>query len=92
MLRLSLVVFLASLLGSGGVAAGVVTDVPSIVQFVFVGCLGLFVVLLAAGALRPGDAGSRGRDNSPASNVPPSVEQHNPQGSQQAPLVGSAAD
>jgi len=34
------------------VAAGLVTDVPSIVQVVFVGCLGLFIVSLATGALK----------------------------------------
>lgn len=93
MWRLLLVVVLASLLGSGGVAAGLVTDVPSIVQFIFIGCLGLFVALLAAGALKTRGAGSR--DRGPASHASiaaSSAEQHDPQGSQQAPFVGSAAD
>jgi hypothetical protein len=72
-----------------------VTDVPSIVQFVFVGCLGLFVVLLAAGALRP--AGARSPDRGPdsrASIVASSAEQHDPllEGPQPAPLVVSASD
>jgi hypothetical protein len=93
MLRLSLVVLLTSLLGSGGVAAGLVTDVPSIVQFVFVGCLGLFVVLLATGALKRGGVRSRDRGpDSPASIVAPSAERHDHQGPQRAPLVESAAD
>ena len=93
MLRLLVVVVLTSLLGSGGVAAGVVTDVPSIVQFVFVGCLGLFVVLLAAGALRTGGRShDRGQGNSPASIAASSSEQRDPKRPQPVPLVGSAAD
>jgi len=94
MLRLLVVLVLTSLLGSGGVAASLVTHVPSIVQFVFVGCLGLFVVLLAAGALRSSSARSdeRGSDSSSASIAASSGERHDPQGAQSAPLVGSAAD
>jgi len=49
-LRLLAVLLLATLLGSGGVAAGMVAGVPAIVQFVFVGSLALFVVTLATGA------------------------------------------
>lgn len=51
MLRLLAVLLLATLLGSGGVAAGVVAGVPAIVQFVFVGSLALFIVTLATGTL-----------------------------------------
>lgn len=58
MLRLLLVVILTSLLGSGGVAAGLATDVPAIVEFAFIACLGLFVVALATGALRSTDRAS----------------------------------
>lgn len=55
MLRLLLVVILTSLLGSGGVAAGLAADVPAIVDFAFIACLGLFVVALATGALGSAD-------------------------------------
>lgn len=60
MLRLLAVLLLATLLGSGGVAAGIVAGVPAIVQFVFVGSLALFIVTLASSALfaRP-DEGAR---------------------------------
>jgi uncharacterized membrane protein YtjA (UPF0391 family) len=51
MLRLFLVVLLTSLLGSGGVAAALVANVPVIVELFFIGCLTLFVVALARGAL-----------------------------------------
>lgn len=51
MLRLLLVVLLTSLLGSGGVAAALVANVPVIVQFLFIAFLTLFVVALARGAL-----------------------------------------
>ena len=51
MLRLLAVLLLATLLGSGGVAAGIVAGVPAIVQFVFVGSLALFIVTLASSAL-----------------------------------------
>lgn len=50
MLRLLVVLLLATLLGSGGVAAGIVAGVPAIVQFVFVGSLALFIVTLTSGA------------------------------------------
>ena len=50
MLRLLAVLLLATLLGSGGVAAAIVAGVPAIVQFVFVGSLALFIVTLATGA------------------------------------------
>lgn len=50
MLRLLAVLLLATLLGSGGVAAGMVAGVPAIVQFVFVGSLALFIVALTTGA------------------------------------------
>jgi len=50
-LRLLAVLLLATLLGSGGVAAGVVAGVPAIVQLVFVGCLALFIVTLTSGTL-----------------------------------------
>ena len=50
MLRLLAVLLLATLLGSGGVAAGIVAGVPAIVQFVFVGSLALFIVTLTSGA------------------------------------------
>jgi hypothetical protein len=50
-LRLLAVLLLAALLGSGGVAAGIVAGVPVIVQFVFVGSLALFIVTLATGTL-----------------------------------------
>ena len=60
MLRLLAVLLLATLLGSGGVAAGIVAGVPAIVQFIFVGSLALFIVTLASSALvaRP-DEGAR---------------------------------
>ena len=50
-LRLLAVLLLATLLGSGGVAAGIVAGVPAIVQFMFVGSLALFIVTLTTGAL-----------------------------------------
>ena len=50
MLRLLAVLLLATLLGSGGVAAAIVAGVPAIVQFVFVGSLALLIVTLATGA------------------------------------------
>lgn len=50
-MRLLAVLLLAILLGSGGVAAGIVAGVPAIVEFVFVGSLALFVVALASGTL-----------------------------------------
>ena len=67
-LRLLGVLLLAALLGSGGVAAGIVAGVPAIVQFVFVGSLALFIVTLTTGTLfarsdsgaPPGRAGSVG--------------------------------
>jgi uncharacterized membrane protein YtjA (UPF0391 family) len=61
-LRLLAVLLLATLLGSGGVAAGIVAGVPAIVQFMFVGSLALFIVTLTTGAVfaRPDD-GARPR-------------------------------
>ncbi|HEY2863641.1 MAG TPA: hypothetical protein VGK37_08480 [Casimicrobiaceae bacterium] len=56
MLRLLLVVLLTALLGSGGVAAASVANVPALVQFLFIGCLTLFVVALARGALTTSDS------------------------------------
>jgi hypothetical protein len=53
MLRLLPVVLLAALLGLGAVGAGLATDAPTVVLFVFVGCLGLFIATVAAGALHP---------------------------------------
>ncbi len=53
MLRLLPVLFLAALLGLAVVAAGLAVDAPAVVLVVFVGCLGLFVAALAAGALHP---------------------------------------
>ena len=50
MLRLIPVLLLASLLGLSGAAAGFATDAPTVVVFVFFGCLGLFVAALTAGA------------------------------------------
>jgi hypothetical protein len=49
-LRLLAVLLLATLLGSGGVAAAIVAGVPAVVQFVFVGSLALFILTLATGA------------------------------------------
>lgn len=102
MLRLLGVVLLTSLLGSGGVAAGLVTGVPSIVQVVFVGCLGLFVVALATGALNTGGADSTdiGRSRDPASESSSSATDASGEelrdlhleGAQQIPLAGSASD
>lgn len=71
MLRLLLVVILTSLLGSGGVAAGLAADVPAIVEFAFIACLGLFVVALATGALRSTDRASP-RNSIPG--VPPDAD------------------
>lgn len=51
MLRLLAVLLLATLLGSGGVTAGIVAGVPAIVQFVFVGSLALFIVTLTSSTL-----------------------------------------
>ena len=51
MLRLLPVIFLSALLGLGVIGAGFATDAPTIVLFVFVGCLGLFIAALTAGAL-----------------------------------------
>jgi hypothetical protein len=53
MLRLIPVLLLAALLGLAVVAGGLAVDAPTIVLFVFVGCLGLFVAALTAGALHP---------------------------------------
>ena len=99
MLRLLAVVLLTSLLGSGGVAAGLVTDVPSIVQVVFVGCLGLFVIALATGALNSGGT-NVGQSRDPASEDPSSaidasravLRDPHLEGAQQVPLAGSASD
>jgi hypothetical protein len=49
--RLLPVIFLSVLLGLGVVGAGFATDAPTIVLFVFVGCLGLFIAALTAGGL-----------------------------------------
>ena len=57
-LRLLAVLLLATLLGSGGVAAGIVADVPAIVQLVFVGSLALFIVTLTTGTFARSDDGS----------------------------------
>jgi 4-hydroxybenzoate polyprenyltransferase len=51
MLRLLPVILLSTLLGLGVVGGGFATDAPTIVLFVFVGCLGLFIAALTAGAL-----------------------------------------
>lgn len=51
MLRLLPVIFLSALLGLGVIGAGFATGAPTIVLFVFVGCLGLFIAALTAGAL-----------------------------------------
>ena len=99
MLRLLAVVLLTSLLGSGGVAAGLVTDVPSIVQIVFVGCLGLFVVALATGALNTGGT-DLGQSRDPASENSSiaidascaDLRDPHLEGAQQVPLAGSASD
>jgi hypothetical protein len=53
MLRLIPVVLLVALPGLAVVAGGLAVDAPTIVLFVFVGCLGLFVAALTAGALHP---------------------------------------
>lgn len=53
MLRFLPVLFLAALLGLAVVAAGLAVDAPTVVLFIFVGCLGLFVAALTAGALHP---------------------------------------
>ena len=53
MLRLLPVLLLAALLGLAAIAGGLAVDAPAIVLFIFVGCLGLFVAALAAGALHP---------------------------------------
>jgi len=50
MARLLPIVLLTALIGSGGLAAGSVAAVPTIVEIVFVGCLILFVVTLVAAA------------------------------------------
>ena len=95
MLRLLLVVLLTSLLGSGALAAGLVTEVPSIVQIVFIVCLGLFVISLATSALtnaRADRANPQARIDVNPSLPPPatrgagadrSIERH-------APLGGTA--
>jgi hypothetical protein len=49
--RLLPVIFVSALLGLGVIEAGFATDAPTIVLFVFVGCLGLFIAALTAGAL-----------------------------------------
>lgn len=54
-LRLLPVLLLATLLGSGGVAAGFAAGVPAIVQIVFVVCLGLLFVALTAATLHGGE-------------------------------------
>ncbi len=69
MLRLLWVLLLATLLGSGGVAAGLAAGVPTIVQFVFVGCLGLFVVTLATGALMVTDTDAPRQRNGAAESA-----------------------
>jgi len=51
--RLLPVILVAALLGLGVVAAGFAIDAPTVVLFVFVGCLALFVAALIAGALHP---------------------------------------
>ncbi|MGH8850442.1 MAG: hypothetical protein ACREYD_05570 [Casimicrobiaceae bacterium] len=81
MLRLLWVLLLTTLLGSGGVAAGFAADVPAIVQFVFVGCLGLFVVTLTTGALMVADpegsrAGREPRGHSGAAPASGTAEAH----------------
>lgn len=49
--RLLPVILLSALLGLGVIGAGFATDAPTIVLFVFVGSLGLFIAALGAGAL-----------------------------------------
>jgi hypothetical protein len=49
--RLLPVIFLSALLVLGVIGAGFAIDAPTIVLFVFVGCLGLFIAALTAGAL-----------------------------------------
>ena len=77
MLRLLAVLLLATLLGSGGVAAAIVAGVPAIVQFVFVGSLALFIVTLTSsasfaraghGAHRTKQAASVGATDPPRAN------------------------
>ena len=51
MLRLLPIILLSALLGLGVIEAGFATDAPTIVLFVFVGSLGLFIAALTAGAL-----------------------------------------
>lgn len=68
MLRLLWVLVLTMLLGSGGVAAGLAADVPAVVQFVFVGCLGLFVVTLMTGALAITGVEGSGQRSDPPEN------------------------
>lgn len=99
MLRLLVVVLLTSLLGSGGVAAGLVSDVPSIVQAVFVGCLGLFVVLLATGALKATGNHVRQSGDRPPKNVSTAIgasraglRDPHLDGARQVPLARSASD
>ncbi|MEO8566988.1 MAG: hypothetical protein ABI541_11445 [Betaproteobacteria bacterium] len=78
-LRLLAVLLLATLLGSGGVAAGIVAGVPAIVQFVFVGSLALFVVTLTSGTLfaRADDgAHPRGRAASVGTISPLHADEH----------------
>ena len=71
-LRLLGVLLLAALLGSGGVAAGIIAGVPTIVQLVFVGSLALFIVTLTTGTLfaRSDDGAPPGRAASVGSISP----------------------
>jgi hypothetical protein len=85
-LRLLAVLLLATLLGSGGVAAGIVAGVPPIVQFVFVASLTLFIVTLATGAsfARAGEgAHPKGRSASVGAIAPyrrPDLQRTDPTG------------
>jgi hypothetical protein len=89
-LRLLAVLLLATLLGSGGVAAAIVAGVPAIVQFVFVGSLALFILTLTSGtSFARADEGTlpKGRSASIGANSvlrahepPPNLQPTDPSG------------
>ena len=80
MLRLLAVLLLAAMLGSGGVAAGIVAGVPAIVQFIFVGSLALFIVTLTTGTLfaRSHDGRPSGRAASVGALGPSPADEQRP--------------
>jgi hypothetical protein len=89
-LRLLAVLLLATMLGSGGVAAGIVAGVPAIVQFIFVGSLALFIVTLTTGTLfaRSHDGRPSGRAASVGALGPSPADEHRPP--EQRTLAGPA--